>query len=148
MGKLFLLVTVKFASRDPAGMGIEYEGGKPGWNDAMNGLVGMLGSGLPETYELLNLLRYVRTAVNKFRRPIEVPKELAVLIHRITIGLDRLDALDRLDLSDGLDGSDRLDELDRLGRLDRLDTLYTSYVIVSPLLRIQNFVWFLIWLPG
>jgi hypothetical protein len=23
-------------------MGIEYEGGKPGWNDAMNGLVGMV----------------------------------------------------------------------------------------------------------
>lgn len=76
-------------------MGIEYEGGKPGWNDAMNGLVGMLGSGLPETYELLNLLRYVRTAVKKFHRPIEVPKELAVLIHKINIGLDRLDARDQ-----------------------------------------------------
>ena len=40
IAKLFLLATVKFATRDAYGMGIEYEGGKPGWNDAMNGLVG------------------------------------------------------------------------------------------------------------
>ena len=38
--KLFLLGTLKFATRDPYGMAIEYEGGKPGWNDANNGLVG------------------------------------------------------------------------------------------------------------
>ena len=40
IAKLFLLATVKFATRDAYGMAIEYEGGKPGWNDAMNGLVG------------------------------------------------------------------------------------------------------------
>lgn len=45
MAKLFLLATLKFATRDSYGMGIEYEGGRPGWNDANNGLVGMLGSG-------------------------------------------------------------------------------------------------------
>lgn len=40
IGKLFLLCTIKFATRDAMGMGIEYEAGKPGWNDSMNGLVG------------------------------------------------------------------------------------------------------------
>ena len=40
IGKLFLLCTVKFATRDAMGMGIEYEAGKPGWNDSLNGLVG------------------------------------------------------------------------------------------------------------
>jgi len=38
--KLFLLATLKFATRDPYGMAIEYEAGKPGWNNANNGLVG------------------------------------------------------------------------------------------------------------
>ncbi len=37
IAKLFLLGAIKFATRDAYGMGIEYEGGRPGWNDAMNG---------------------------------------------------------------------------------------------------------------
>ena len=32
IAKLVLLATVKFATRDAYGIGIEYEGGKPGWN--------------------------------------------------------------------------------------------------------------------
>ena len=43
IAKLFLLGAIKFATRDPYGMGVEYEGGRPGWNDAMNGLPGMVG---------------------------------------------------------------------------------------------------------
>ena len=31
---------LKFSTLDPFGMGVEMEGGKPGWNDAMNGLPG------------------------------------------------------------------------------------------------------------
>ena len=34
---LFLLGSFKFATRDAYGMGIEYEGGRPGCNNAMNG---------------------------------------------------------------------------------------------------------------
>ena len=40
IAKLFLLGSIKYATRDAYGMGVEYEGGKPGWNDAMNGLNG------------------------------------------------------------------------------------------------------------
>ena len=40
IAKLFLLGTMKYATRDAYGMGVEYEGGRPGWNDAMNGLAG------------------------------------------------------------------------------------------------------------
>ena len=40
IAKLFLLGAIKFATRDAYGMGVEYEGGRPGWNDAMNGLAG------------------------------------------------------------------------------------------------------------
>ena len=34
---------LKFSTLDPFGMGVEMEGGKPGWNDAMNGLPGTTG---------------------------------------------------------------------------------------------------------
>jgi len=94
IAKLFLLATLKFSTRDPYGMGIEYEGGKPGWNDAMNGLVGMVGSGLPETYELKVLLNYIQKVNDKYQRPVTVPKELASLIGNIS------DALDLLEMSD------------------------------------------------
>lgn len=40
IAKLFLLGAIKFAMRDAWGMGIEYEGGRPGWLDSMNGLPG------------------------------------------------------------------------------------------------------------
>lgn len=42
IAKLFLLGAIKFAMRDAYGMGIEYEGGRPGWLDSMNGLPGTL----------------------------------------------------------------------------------------------------------
>jgi hypothetical protein len=57
--KLLVIVQNKFASLDMSGMGIEMGGGKPGWYDAMNGLPGMFGSSMAETYELLRLLNYI-----------------------------------------------------------------------------------------
>ena len=55
ISKLLVLSTLKFATRDPFGMGIEYEAGKPGWNDALNGLVGKLGSGVVCTMHFYSL---------------------------------------------------------------------------------------------
>jgi len=43
VSKLFMLGMLKFSAMDQQGMGVEMEGGKPGWNDAMNGLPGLLG---------------------------------------------------------------------------------------------------------
>ncbi|MGB8452498.1 MAG: hypothetical protein WCD89_09205 [Anaerocolumna sp.] len=57
--KLISLALNKFATLDPYGMGIEMEGGKPGWNDAMNGLPGLLGSGMPETFELKRMITFI-----------------------------------------------------------------------------------------
>lgn len=89
IAKLFLLSTLNFATRDAYGMGIEYEAGK-GWNEAMNGIVSMLGSGMPETYELKLLLQYLRQATLKYKRSIVVPVELATLIDKISSALDDL----------------------------------------------------------
>ncbi|KAI2505668.1 hypothetical protein MHU86_8726 [Fragilaria crotonensis] len=86
--KLFLLGAIKFAMRDAYGMGVEYEGGRPGWNDAMNGLPGMVGSGMPETYEMYLMLKYVRKVVKTYKRGLIVPDELHVMVSTINTALD------------------------------------------------------------
>jgi hypothetical protein len=92
IAKLFLLGAIKFAMRDAYGMGVEYEGGRPGWNDAMNGLPGMVGSGMPETYEMYLTLEYVRDIVKQFNRPVVVPDELLKMVSSVNSALDDLDA--------------------------------------------------------
>ena len=102
IGKLVLLCVVKFAMLDPAGMGVEMEAGKPGWNDAMNGLPGMIGSGMPETFELLRLLRYTRGAIKRAARSVELWSELDTLL---AAALTALEALGDDDGDDGDDGA-------------------------------------------
>lgn len=90
IAKLFLLGSIKFAMRDAWGMGIEYEGGRPGWLDSMNGLPGMCGSGMPETYELYLLMKYVKKVVDKYGRHVTVPSELGKMITTVEASLDKL----------------------------------------------------------
>ncbi len=59
LGKLLTLVLTKAAQLDPEGLGVGMTGGKPGWNDAMNGLPGLFGSGMPETLELDRLISFI-----------------------------------------------------------------------------------------
>mmetsp|Transcript_43 Transcript_43/g.76 ORF Transcript_43/g.76 Transcript_43/m.76 type:complete len:1214 (+) Transcript_43:304-3945(+) len=92
IAKLFLLGSLKFAMRDAWGMGVEYEGGRPGWLDSMNGLPGMVGSGMPETYELLLLLKYVKKVVDTYDREVVVPAELGLMITSVEAALDKLQA--------------------------------------------------------
>ncbi|MFP4287055.1 MAG: cellobiose phosphorylase [Candidatus Izemoplasmataceae bacterium] len=54
--KLFILVLNKQSNLDPLGYGIEMEAEKPGWNDAMNGVPGLLGSGVSETIEVIRII--------------------------------------------------------------------------------------------
>lgn len=75
VAKFLMLGILKFSTMDPFGMGVEMEGGKPGWNDAMNGLPGLLGSGMPELYEAMRVLRYVRKVVGKSWKGVYVPTE-------------------------------------------------------------------------
>ena len=85
--KLSMLGMLKFSTLDPMGMGVEMEGGKPGWNDAMNGLPGLVGSGMPETYEMLLILRYVKSAVSSHKRGIRFPKEFAEMLSGLDAAL-------------------------------------------------------------
>ena len=63
LAKLVGLAVVKFSTLDPGGMGIEMEAGKPGWYDALNGLPGLFGSSMCETYELHRLLTFLTNAM-------------------------------------------------------------------------------------
>jgi hypothetical protein len=65
-GKLLTLVVNKFAHLDPFGIGLSYEGNKPGWNDAMNGVPGLFGSGVSETMELLKLVKLLSEVSNRY----------------------------------------------------------------------------------
>ena len=78
--KLLCLVTNRLATLDAAGTGMEMEAGKPGWNDSMNGLPGLFGSGLSETIELHKAVRFLLDALGKLgpvKAPVPVYEELA-----------------------------------------------------------------------
>ena len=78
--KMLLLGVVKFATLDLYGLGIEMEGGKPGWYDALNGLPGLLGSSMAETYELARLLEYLEEVFGSFDNNLLIPVELETLL--------------------------------------------------------------------
>ncbi|MDE7224838.1 MAG: cellobiose phosphorylase, partial [Acetatifactor sp.] len=78
-GKLMTLAVNKFALLDSCGLGVEMEGGKPGWNDAMNGLPGLFGSSMPETLELKRLVEFLLEAVQEC--PEEEETELCRELH-------------------------------------------------------------------
>ena len=89
ISKLSMLGILKFSTLDPMGMGVEMEGGKPGWNDAMNGLPGLIGSGMAETYEMLRIIRYVKAALMRHVRAVQYPEEfsdfLIALAHALQV---------------------------------------------------------------
>ncbi len=73
--KLLTLALTKFTILDSYGMGVEMEGGKPGWNDAMNGLPAMFAGSMPETFELKRLLTFL--CKNVCESDVEMPVEVA-----------------------------------------------------------------------
>ena len=85
MEKLLLLCATKFAALDAYGMGVEMEGGKPGWYDALNGLPGMFGSSMAETYELARMLDYTIAALEKYPKNIAVTEELGNFIDELQL---------------------------------------------------------------
>lgn len=85
MEKLLLLCAAKFAALDAYGMGIEMEGGKPGWYDALNGLPGVFGSSMAETYELERMLHYTVSVLEKYPETIAVTEELGNFIDELQL---------------------------------------------------------------
>ncbi|MGD8464830.1 MAG: cellobiose phosphorylase, partial [Anaerolineae bacterium] len=87
--KLVGLALLKFATLDPLGLGIEMEAGKPGWYDALNGLPGLCGSSLCETYELERWLTFLLEAMaEKGPGTVELPIEQVELMERVVEALE------------------------------------------------------------
>jgi len=100
-GKLLTLVSNKFAQLDPEGLGLMYEAERPGWNDAMNGVPGLFGSGVSEMLELKRLVQFLQ---QQKMTAIEVLAPLNTLITSLLAVKDgslfdqwsmRMDALER-----------------------------------------------------
>ncbi|AOM84332.1 hypothetical protein [Salisediminibacterium beveridgei] len=79
--KLLLLAATKTAAIAPFGLGIEMEAGKPGWNDSLNGLPGLLGA---STSELMELKRLLNLLEKNGAREAHLPVEAVVMIKALT----------------------------------------------------------------
>nr|MCR5311040.1 hypothetical protein [Lachnospiraceae bacterium] len=99
MEKLILLSAIKFATLDFHGMGIEMEGGKPGWYDALNGLPALFGSSVGETCELARNLLFTTEMLKKHPGKINVTKEVYGLLTAVSKGAsESTDAFERWSL--------------------------------------------------
>jgi hypothetical protein len=87
---MFSLALIKFATLDPWGLGIEMEAGRPGWDDAINGLPGLFGSSMAETYALKRLVMFLRSALKtEVSGSLLLPVEMMRLLHRVVKELER-----------------------------------------------------------
>ncbi|MDR0426778.1 MAG: hypothetical protein LBH24_06405 [Clostridiales bacterium] len=80
--KLYGLALVKSSMLDPACSGIEMDGGKPGWNDSLNGLPGLNGSSVPEAIGLYRLIGFLLSEA-AFMDEVELLSEHATLFSKI-----------------------------------------------------------------
>jgi len=82
--KLLCLLANKAATLDPSGIGVEMEANKPNWYDALNGLPGLLGSSINETFEVKRFALFVKGALERLNMDdhagVEVFAELADFI--------------------------------------------------------------------
>ncbi len=81
--KMVVMIANKYAALDPYGLGIEMEGGKPGWYDALNGLPALFGSSMAETYEVLRTVEFLLAKLQHYSNDISLFKEGALFIHNL-----------------------------------------------------------------
>ena len=78
--KLLILALNKVNSIGPDGSGIEMESDKPGWYDALNGLPGMFGSSVNETFEVKYLVQMLLDTIKELDLEkgfsFEIPEEV------------------------------------------------------------------------
>jgi hypothetical protein len=142
--KLFTLALNKFSLLDPDGLGVEMEGGKPGWNDAMNGLPGLYGSGVSETIELKRIIDFILE--HPFSGSVKLPLEVKNLYNSIKTDFSyfpRVNAREKYrdDIQFGLSGEiSQVDSEDIFATLKNManhllkaiDKLYYEYEGIVP----------------
>lgn len=98
--KFVTLISVKFATLDNEGIGIEMESDKPGWYDALNGLPGLFGSSTPEVFELRKIMKFFGNLLKENKEekifvPIEVSKLFKGLCDLLNQKLSSFDFWDK-----------------------------------------------------
>jgi hypothetical protein len=88
--KYLSLVANKIASLDPEGIGIEMEADKPGWNDPLNGLPGLIASSLNETIELARTCTFLLDALAKCGISDDDSINLFEELHHLIVSLTSL----------------------------------------------------------
>lgn len=87
ISKIVSLTVNKIASIDAEGVGVEMEGNKPGWCDALNGLPAILGSSINESTEIKRLAMIVLDIIKRDKvdgnNCIRVPVELYTFYRRV-----------------------------------------------------------------
>ncbi|MCD4780572.1 MAG: hypothetical protein K8S27_08510 [Candidatus Omnitrophica bacterium] len=88
MSKILCLIANKSATLDPSGVGVEMEADKPNWYDALNGLPGLVGSSISETFELKRITVFLLESIKKLALKddlkIMVFEELSTFISGLT----------------------------------------------------------------
>ncbi|MFH0753580.1 MAG: hypothetical protein V2A70_03340 [Candidatus Omnitrophota bacterium] len=86
--KMVCLIANKVATLDPSGIGIDMEANKPNWYDSLNGLPGLLGSSISESFELKRFAFFVLDALDRLKIDgsdnVSVFEELAGFVQQLT----------------------------------------------------------------
>ena len=78
--KLMCLIINKMTNFDPSNIGIMMNSDKPGWNDAMNGLPGLFGSGTSEVIEINRVINFLINGLEQYPKGISLPEEIYILL--------------------------------------------------------------------
>ncbi len=85
--KLLSVAANKVSSLDPSGIGVEMEADKPNWYDALNGLPGLLGSSISETFELKRLCLFLLESFEKASLPGDQKIKVFIELHNFILNL-------------------------------------------------------------
>jgi hypothetical protein len=90
--KLFLLGLVKASTLAPMGLGVEMEADKPGWNDSLNGLPGMIGASTSELFEVKRLFDLLLEVTGE--EQVALPFEAADFLSGVVKAIKKVEALE------------------------------------------------------
>lgn len=90
--KLLILSLTKFMNIDSFALGLEMEGDKPGWNDALNGLPGLMGSGMSESIEIKRTIDYLITSLKNFnsREAVTLLEDISELVEAVASAIEQI----------------------------------------------------------
>ena len=89
ISKMIIVAANKFASLDPFGRGIEMEADRPNWCDSLNGLPGILGSSLCETFELKRWILFIKDKISRLKPDKRYDVVLPVEAYDFLISLNK-----------------------------------------------------------